>query len=193
VVLVEGRSDKAALSAVARLMGRSFEAAGIALLSAEGKENLDRPLVIFRSLGIPTYVVWDCDEGTKDAKPQTDLALARLCRPDAQDVAHPSGTRVEDCYAHFAVTLERTLKDEVGAARHAACLAAACEPFGITPSKDSQKIPEVVYRMMTAARDDGVEFGTLTAMIEAIWLHILGEQPEAGQVNAIAPGALVAG
>lgn len=69
VVLVEGRSDKAALSAMARLMGRSFEAAGIALLSAEGKENLDRPLVVFRSLGIPTYVIWDCDEGTNNAKP----------------------------------------------------------------------------------------------------------------------------
>ena len=78
VVLVEGRSDKAALSAVARLMDRSFEAAGIALLSAEGKENLDRPLVIFRSLGVPTYVVWDCDEGIKNAKPQTEPP--RVCR-----------------------------------------------------------------------------------------------------------------
>jgi len=44
VVLVEGRSDKAALSAVARLMEVHFEAEGIAILSAEGKGNLDRPL-----------------------------------------------------------------------------------------------------------------------------------------------------
>ncbi len=184
VVLVEGRSDKAALSAVARLMGRSFEAAGIALLSAEGKENLDRPLVVFRSLGIPTYVVWDCDEGTNNAKPQTDLALAKLCRPDAEAVPQPVGTRIEDCYAHFAVTLERTLKEEVGAERHAACLAAACEPFGISPSKDTQKIPEVVYRMMSGARDDGAEFATLKSMVEAIWLHILGEGPEQAQTDA---------
>lgn len=193
VVLVEGRSDKAALSAVARLMGRSFEAAGIALLSAEGKENLDRPLVVFRSLGIPTYVVWDCDEGTNNAKPQTDLALARLCRPDAEAVPQPVGTRVEDCYAHFAVTLERTLKDEVGAERHAACLAAACEPFGISPSKDTQKIPEVVYRMMSAAREDGAEFATLKSMIEAIWLHILGEGSEQAQTDAAPVAETVTG
>ncbi|MCP3732210.1 ATP-dependent endonuclease [Sphingomonas sp. MG17] len=179
VVLVEGRSDKAALSAVARLMGRSFEAAGIALLSAEGKENLDRPLVIFRSLGIPTYVVWDCDAGTNNAKPQTDLALARLCRPGANGLAQPAGTRIEDCYAHFEVNLERTLRDEVGNGRHAACLAAACEPFGITPSRDTQKIPEVVYRMMATAQADGAEFPTLSAMVDAIWLHILGEGPQA--------------
>jgi len=189
VVLVEGRSDKAALSAVARLMGRSFEAAGIALLSAEGKENLDRPLVIFRSLGIPTYVVWDCDEGSGNAKPQTDLALARLCRPDADAVEQPSGTRIEDCYAHFAVNLERTLKEEVGATRHAKCLAAACAPFGITPSKDTQKVPEVVYRMLAAARDDGAEFPTLQSMVEAIWLHILGEGPEAAPAETAAATA----
>jgi hypothetical protein len=177
VVLVEGRSDKAALSAVARLMGRSFEASGIALLSAEGKENLDRPLVIFRSLGIPTYVIWDCDEGTTNAKPQTDLALVKLCRPGVEDMEQPTGTRVEDCYAHFAVTLERTLKEEVGNERHTTCLAAACQPFGINPSKGAQKIPEVVYRMMSAAREEGAEFPTLKLMIDAIWHHILGEEP----------------
>jgi hypothetical protein len=101
--------------------------------------------------------------------------LAKLCRPGAEAVPQPVGTRVEDCYAHFAVTLERTMKEEVGAERHTACLAAACAPFGISPSKDTQKIPEVVYQMMSAARDDGAEFATLKSMVEAIWLHILGE------------------
>jgi predicted ATP-dependent endonuclease of OLD family len=39
IVLVEGRSDKAALYACARLLELDFEAAGIAVLSAEGKGN----------------------------------------------------------------------------------------------------------------------------------------------------------
>lgn len=175
VVLVEGRSDKAALSAVARLMGRSFESAGIALLSAEGKENLDRPLVIFRSLGIPTFVIWDCDEGTQRVKPQTDIALARLCQV-TDNIQQPSGTKVEDYFAHFAVTLEKTLKEELGDELHAACLTAACEPFGITPSTDTQKIPEVVYQTLLAANAKGAEFPTLKAMVRAIWRHILGEE-----------------
>lgn len=175
VVLVEGRSDKAALSAVARLMGRSFESAGIALLSAEGKENLDRPMVIFRSLGIPTFVIWDCDEGTQRVKPQTDIALARLCRV-GDIVQQPSGTKVEDCFAHFAVTLEKTLKEELGDELHAACLNAACGPFGITPSGDTQKIPEVVYQTLLAAQTHGADFPTLKAMVRAIWCHILGEK-----------------
>lgn len=39
VVLIEGRSDKAALTASAQVLGLNFEAAGIAVLSAEGKET----------------------------------------------------------------------------------------------------------------------------------------------------------
>ena len=61
VVLVEGRSDRAALVAAASQLGQSFESAGIAVLSAEGKSCIDRPLLIFRELGIPTYPIWDCD------------------------------------------------------------------------------------------------------------------------------------
>lgn len=176
VVLVEGRSDKAALAAVARLMGRSFESSGIALLSAEGKENLDRPLVIFRSLGIPTYVIWDCDEGTGNTKPKTDLALVRLCRPGKDGLQQPAGSTVEDCFAHFGVNLEKTLREEIGEDLHAECLKEACEPFGITPSKDTQKIPEVVYQMLLAAKAKGADFPTLKAMVRAIWLHVLGEE-----------------
>jgi putative ATP-dependent endonuclease of OLD family len=81
------------------------------------------------------------------------------------------------------VNLERTLKEEVGAARHANCLAEACEPFGITPSKDTQKIPEIVYRMVSAARADGAKFATLQSMIDAIWLHILGEKSDAAPAD----------
>ncbi len=44
VILVEGRSDKAALMATARILGINFEAAGIAILSAEGKRTLTAPM-----------------------------------------------------------------------------------------------------------------------------------------------------
>src|SRR3546814_2546034 len=80
VILGEGRSDKAALTATARMLVVSFEAAGIAILSAEGKANLDRPYVIFRELGIPTFILWDCDQQLPEDKrsPAIDLALSKL-------------------------------------------------------------------------------------------------------------------
>jgi predicted ATP-dependent endonuclease of OLD family len=176
VVLVEGRSDKAALTAAAQVLGVNFEAAGIAVLSAEGKENLDRPLVIFRELGIPTFVVWDCDshKAGEGAKPTTNLALLRLATGDNTIVEPPASTAIGATYAHFSETLERTLRDEIGESLNQ-CLAAACEPVGIAPSNDAQKIPEIMRQTLAAAKASGSECHTLAQTVRAVWLHIRGE------------------
>jgi predicted ATP-dependent endonuclease of OLD family len=176
VVLVEGRSDKAALTAAAQVLGLNFEAAGIAVLSAEGKENLDRPLVILKELGIPTFVVWDCDshKAGEGAKPATNLALVRLATDDNTIAEPPSDTAIGATYAHFSETLERTMRQEIGESLNE-YLAAACEPVGIAPSKDAQKIPEIMRKTLAAAQAGGSECPTLSATVQALWLHLRGE------------------
>jgi len=178
VILVEGRSDKAALAATARMLGVNFEAAGIAILSAEGKTNLDRPYVVFRELGIPTFILWDCDQHLPMANraPATDLALCKLAKPDNQFNAAPTSDLVDDCYAHFEKTLEHKLKDDLTPEVHAACLAAACEPFGVHPSNDTQKIPEVMYQTLLRARDVGHESVMLKTLVCAIWRYFHGDE-----------------
>jgi energy-coupling factor transporter ATP-binding protein EcfA2 len=187
VILVEGRSDKAALTATARMLGVSFEAAGIAILSAEGKANLDRPYVIFRELGIPTFILWDCDQQLPEAKrtPATDLALSKLAKPDEHFGAAPTHDLISDCYAHFEKTLEHKLKEDLTPEVHAACLVAACEPFGVQPSNDTQKIPEVVYQTILRAREHGRESEMLKNLVRAMWRFFRNEEiPEAPQSHA---------
>jgi putative ATP-dependent endonuclease of OLD family len=190
VILVEGRSDKAALTATARMLGVNFEAAGIAILSAEGKSNLDRPYVIFRELGIPTFLLWDCDQHLAEAKrkPATDIALSKLARPDQELNAAPTDDLVSDCYAHFGNTLEHRLKEDITPKTFAACLAAACEPFGVNPSDDTQKIPEVVYQTLQRAKEQGRESEMLKNVIRAIWrfFHDV-DLPEPPPVQAQGP------
>lgn len=171
VILVEGRSDKAALTATALMLGVNFEAAGIAILSAEGKSNLDRPYVIFRELGIPTFLLWDCDHHLPEAKrkPATDLALSKLAKPDQVFDAAPTDDLVSDCYAHFGNSLEHRLKQDITPEIHAECLAAACEPFGVEPSNDTQKIPEVVYQTLRRAQEQGRESDMLKSVVRAMW------------------------
>ncbi|WP_084695805.1 ATP-dependent nuclease [Arenimonas donghaensis] len=178
VILVEGRSDKAALEATARMLGVSFEAAGIAILSAEGKSNLDRPYVIFRELGIPTFILWDCDGHLPENKrsPGTDLALIRLASPGAEFDAAPSTDFVGDCYAHFRETLELKLEDELTPDVYAACLAEASEPFGVSPGPDTRKIPEIVYQTLLKARDRGKESQMLQDIVRAVWRFLRGEE-----------------
>lgn len=187
VILVEGRSDKAALTATARMLGVNFEAAGIAILSAEGKANLDRPYVIFRELGIPTFMLWDCDQQLSEAKrtPATDLALSKLAKPDGQFDAAPTSEVVSDCYAHFEKTLEHKLKDDLTPEVYMACLAAACEPFGVHPSNDTQKIPEVVYQTLLRAKEQGRESDMLKNLVRAMWRFFRDEEiPDPPQAQA---------
>lgn len=171
VILVEGRSDKAALTATARMLDVNFEAAGIAILSAEGKANLDRPYVIFRELGIPTFILWDCDQQLANDKrtPAIDLALSKLAKPDDTFDAAPTSDLISDCYAHFAKTLEEKLKEELTPAVHAECLTAACESFGVHPSNDTQKIPEVLYQTLLRAKERGHESEMLKNIVRAAW------------------------
>lgn len=178
VVLVEGRSDKAALTATARMLGVNFEAAGIAILSAEGKANLDRPYVIFCELSIPTFIVWDCDQHLPVPKrtSATDLALSKLAKPNDQFDAAPTNDLISDCYAHFEETLERKLKDELTPGVYTTCLAYACEPFGVQPSSDTQKIPEVVYQTILLAKRQGHESEMLKNLVRAIWRFFQDEE-----------------
>jgi putative ATP-dependent endonuclease of the OLD family len=174
VVLVEGRSDKAALFATARTLRLDFEAAGIAVLPVEGKNNLDRPFLIFRELGIPIYTIWDCDCKTGDHKSSVNLALNRLMRPDIEIDQPSEETFVGNDYAHFSVNCEATMREELGSSIYESGLAAACRPFGFDPSKDAQKIPDVMYSLLAAAAEKGQRSQTLEEIVKAIWLHLKG-------------------
>ncbi|MGV1802546.1 ATP-dependent nuclease [Agrobacterium vitis] len=178
VILVEGRSDKAALTATARMLGVNFEAAGIAILSAEGKANLDRPYVIFRELGIPIFMLWDCDQHQQVSKrtPAIDLALSKLAKPEVVFDAAPINELVSDCYAHFEKTLEHKLKDDLTPEVHAECLASACEPFGVQPSNETQKIPEVMYQTLLLAKAQGYESEMLKNLVRAIWRFFCNQE-----------------
>lgn len=178
VILVEGRSDKAALTATARMLGVNFEAAGVAILSAEGKANLDRPYVIFRELGIPTFLLWDCDQQLAEnkRKPEIDLALSKLAKPDKVFNAPPACDLISDCYAHFERTLEIKLKDDLTPEIYTACLAASCEPFGVHPGNDTQKIPEVVYQTLLRAKEQGRESEMLKKLVRAMWRFFRDEE-----------------
>lgn len=174
IVLVEGRSDKSALHACARLLGLDFESAGVAVLSAEGKGNLDKPYAIFTELGIPTFMLWDCDRGIKEA--HANLPLLRLVQPEPQPVVAPISTNVAANYAHFENTLEAVLIDEIGSELHQTCLRDACEPFGLAAGKETHKIPEVMHHTLRLARERGATCQTLESIVRAIWLHLIGEE-----------------
>jgi len=68
VVIVEGTSEVGAIWALQQIQLRNWDASGITVLPAGGKNNIDRPVVVFRGLDIPTYFIFDGDSSKKGKK-----------------------------------------------------------------------------------------------------------------------------
>jgi putative ATP-dependent endonuclease of the OLD family len=171
VVLVEGPGDRSALVAAAHCLGVNFESAGIAVLPVVGKNNIDRPLLIFRELGIPTYAVWDCD-GAQDG--QANLRLLRAADPDSEQQVAPLQTAVHERYAHFQQKLEVCLRAELGGALYDEALRTAAAEFGVEAGRDAQKNPEIMKHTLALAREMGAVSPTLNSIVRAIWAAVKG-------------------
>jgi hypothetical protein len=119
VVVVEGLSDVGILWRLQDIMKQNWSALGIVVVPAIGKENLDRPVVVFRGLKIPTYFIFDGDNrhnGKKDKEKSTKDRNHRYQRLAgvAAPVDFPS-TQVNDTWAVVENDIETIIKSAVGA------------------------------------------------------------------------------
>ena len=163
-VLVEGEDDRAAILGMAISTGNDFDSAGISIIPCMGKNNLDRPLVIFRHLGIPTYVIWDSDHGRKDANPKENHRLLRLFGQSDED--WPYG--VYDCHACFKTNLETTLAEEIGSDLFHQLLLKAQDQLGLAGRNDALKNPIVLQKIIEQAAAEGKMSTTLKGVVEKI-------------------------
>jgi len=117
VVVVEGLSEVGILWKLQEIMKKNWSRLGIVIVPAGGKNNIDRPVVIFQGLSIPTYFIFDADshlkgkgEKEKDARNRNHryLRLANVSIEDFPD------TQVHKTWAVFKDTLEGILKNELG-------------------------------------------------------------------------------
>lgn len=114
-VVVEGPSDVCSLWKLQEILGHNWSEQGIVVVPAGGKNNIDRPVVIFKGLFIPTYFIFDGDSHLK-GKNQQD-AIKRNHRylrlAGKKPVDFPS-TTVNDTFAVFETNIEGIFKDELG-------------------------------------------------------------------------------
>jgi predicted ATP-dependent endonuclease of OLD family len=115
-VVVEGLSDAAALWTIQEIQSRNWDALGITIVPVGGKNNIDRPVVVFRGLDIPTYFLFDADSryrGTEKERPSAsgNRLLLRLAGVPAEDF--PS-TNAFDTWAVLNDELEFELKLALG-------------------------------------------------------------------------------
>jgi putative ATP-dependent endonuclease of the OLD family len=177
VVLVEGENDRAAILGTAFSMGYDLESKGISVIPCMGKNNLDRPLMIFRQLKIPTYVIWDSDKENPDAKPDNRYLLLLVGQPeeDWPDIVHNN-------FACFEFNLEARLREEIGPEVFAPLFKDAQSRFGMSKEqalKNSAVIKEVI---INAATTQDKHSKTMESIIQKILTLLEASIPSAAGV-----------
>lgn len=160
VVLVEGESDRAALLTVASHLDIDLEAEGVAVLPCVGKPNIDRPAIIFDSLKIPVYLLWDADAGKKDPKPEMNRALCRIVGAEEQE--YPIGSFPK--HTVFPIDLETTLAQEMGQDLFLSLRDQVAVELGLA-GRDAIKNPFAMREVITRAYNSDVNIATLEAAV----------------------------
>jgi putative ATP-dependent endonuclease of OLD family len=118
VVVIEGFGDMGALWAMQDVMGKNWSSLGVAIIPARGKNNIDRPVVIFRGFSIPTYFIFDADSRYKGKKEEAETETIKrnkryLRLAGAKEEDFPP-TQVSEAWACFEDEMETYLKIELG-------------------------------------------------------------------------------
>ena len=181
VVLVEGVGDQSVLEAWYRLKGRDPHAEGIVIAQVSGKNNIQRPVVIFSALAIPCFWLFDNDrsDNTKDEKERiaTNSVLQRLAGvADDQCAEWPEG-----CFERFAcwdANLEAYVRFRAGDELFQKLKGELAQQFDIE-GKSCLKFPATAAALLERLTTEGVQFPELDQVLAAVDALISGP-PAAG-------------
>lgn len=169
VVLVEGNTEAAALVAVAEIVGSDWLSKGIAVIPVEGKTKLDRPAIVFRGLGIPTYIVFDADRKHKGSKKEQQEAgmnrsLLRLGGGDEEDFP---ATKVSKDFACFEEDFEDYCREEIGKEAYDSLREKAADAHGFGAS-DGIKNFDVVYSLVSNLYQEGFKLSRIEQIVDQV-------------------------
>jgi putative ATP-dependent endonuclease of the OLD family len=166
-VLVEGDQDRAAVLAAARFKGHDLDQLGISVIPCIGKNNIDRPALIFRGLGIKTYLIFDSDAGAtrKDqaAAKSANRLLLRIAGATEEDFPSFVGERC----AAFKEKIETTIGSELGADLFEGLMMELQSEFEMKRA-DVLKNPNVMGQLLERAAAKGHRSDTLSRIVDAI-------------------------
>ena len=155
VVLVEGEDDRAAILGCAQSMGIELEASGVSVIPCNGKTNLDKPHVIFSSLGILTFVIFDGDSDAKnesEKEARANRSLQRLLNINPAIDFPP--TQVLDNCATFKTNLDKYLRETIGDEIYQEIMTTFVEDYGYDNPNACKKSPEFIKQLIMKAGEE---------------------------------------
>ncbi len=161
VGLVEGESDQCAILEVAKQINVDFEKDGISVIPVGSKNSLANPYLIFTELGIPVYIVFDCDKNKED---RTNKLLLKLCGCPEEELPK---TTVKDNMACFEDDLVAILREEIGEELYSQLLEQYTDEFGYSATR-GEKNPLVTSKIIEEAYKRGRKIVTLENIVNSL-------------------------
>lgn len=152
VVLVEGEGDRAAILGAASSLNFNFDELGISVIPCYGKNNIDRPYLIFKEFNIPTYILWDGDydiqgSDTQGSKSEDNRYLLKLLKKTEKDWPN----FIHAYAACFNKNLESQLEEEIGEDDFEEFLDELMKKFKILKKEQAMKNPSVIKEIINKA------------------------------------------
>lgn len=170
VVIVEGLSEVGVLWKIQELLGKDWNRRGITVIPVDGKNNIDRPAIIFKGLEIPVYVLFDGDSHNKGkgnderSTIKTNHRLLKLL--NGQVVDFPDDV-VTDKYSIFGGKLEKYLINTLGEEKYREIIDIIKTELGYSEDREC-KNSEGMARIVEIAYQKGLKLPMLEAIVEKI-------------------------
>jgi len=116
VVVVEGLSELGMLWKLQEILKKNWAQNGIVIVPANGKNNIDRPTIIFRGLSTPTYFIFDGDYnhlGKSKKEQATKDKNHRYLRLAGATIEDFPNTQIDDTWAVFKYDIEAEVEEAV--------------------------------------------------------------------------------
>lgn len=167
VLVVEGLADLGAFSQLQLIRGKKWHDLGIVVVSANGKENVDRPVIVFRGLGIPTYFVFDGDAGDKD-KEQAKKRNKRYQRLAGVEPVDFPDTTEQATWAVYHRDIEDEIKQAVGVQAYESIRSETAQELGYGEPTRVEKNAEGVARLITKIYDAKLRVPILEQIVDRV-------------------------
>lgn len=162
VVLVEGDFDRAAVLTVAKMANYLFDSMGISVIPCLGKENIVKPTMIFKNLGIPIYLIWDSDSNKKPGPTEDDFLLFSLVKGVDRDWP----TKTAEKFACLEKNMNETIKQDIGK-NYATYENKSLNILSLKKNRDKNN-PDLISLIIENAYLDDVKCKTLEGIVEQI-------------------------
>jgi predicted ATP-dependent endonuclease of OLD family len=162
-VLVEGIRDRALVLGEATTQGYDFESMGICTIPCSGKNSLTEAIAVYKSLKIPTFVVWDSDKG----KPK-GLTANRNILSIHGFTPEDYPCKLTDEFCCMKTDLEKTFRDEVNSAELDRIAGKYCDDEELGKLGYVMENPYMVAKLIGLLKKCGHKSNTLTGIVNKI-------------------------